>query len=142
MLPPRITTGLALALALAAGLWTGVPRAMAGPFGIYDCCCHGFCPKFKHCQEGPPWIKMKIGCSRPVCDPHTLEHFGYYRTCWQAWPFPPDWSHCPVPPGTPPPWAAHAIGPVVPQHKPEEKQLPPPRKVDGQKPIRPLTYEN
>jgi len=27
-----------------------------------------------------------------------MENFGYYPTCWRAWPFPPNYGHCPVPP--------------------------------------------
>lgn len=79
----------ALALALA-------PAAFGG---IFYGCCHEPCPPcYVHCQEGHPRIRIKCGCPKPVCDPCDLEHFGYYPTCWQPWPYPPDWSHCPVPP--------------------------------------------
>jgi hypothetical protein len=99
---PRLAKSLGLCCLLGAGLLVGAPRAHAGLLGYFGCvdgCCdHQCCPKFRHCQEGPPKIKMKWGCSRPVCEPCSLEHYGYYRPCWQAWPFPPDWTHCPVPP--------------------------------------------
>jgi hypothetical protein len=86
----------ALALVMAAG-----PVAYADP----PCdghCQHWFCPcPFYHCMEGPPKIKYKKGCPRPVCPPCTLEHWGYFE------PFPPDWTHCPVPPP-----AAHMEAPL------------------------------
>jgi hypothetical protein len=37
----------------------------------------------------------KCICPKPICEPCNLEHFGYYPTCWQPWPFPPDYRHCP-----------------------------------------------
>lgn len=55
-------------------------------------------PPLVHCQEGPPKIKVKKGCPRPICCPCDLPNFGYFQTCWTPWPVPPDWSHCPVPP--------------------------------------------
>jgi hypothetical protein len=55
-------------------------------------------PPLCHCQEGPPHLKIKTGCPKPICDPCNLPHFGYFQPCWRAWPYPPDWSHCPVPP--------------------------------------------
>jgi len=59
---------------------------------------HLFCPHNKRCQEKPPtWVIKRI-CPKPICDPCTLEHHGYYQTCWRPSSVPPDWSHCPVPP--------------------------------------------
>jgi hypothetical protein len=55
-------------------------------------------PHFYHCVERPPVICWKFGCPRPVCNPCELPNFGYFQTCWTPWPFPPDWSHCRVPP--------------------------------------------
>jgi hypothetical protein len=135
---PRITSTWAVAGVASLGLLAFAPWAAAGPLGCFDTCCGcQKCPKFVHCQEGPPHIKIKTGCSRPICDPCTLEHFGYYRTCWQPWPYPPDWSHCPVPPGTVPEWAMHEM--VMPPTGGEpSRPLPPPRKADGEGPIRPL----
>lgn len=75
-------------------------------------CKHPCPPHFKWWSEGPPRICFKCGCPRPVCDPCSLEHFGYYQTCWTPWPYPPDWSHCPTPhSGTmlpPPPYPPYA----------------------------------
>lgn len=60
---------------------------------------HLFCPVNKRCQEKPPHWHIKRTCpSKPVCDPCSLEHHGYYHTCWRPSSVPPDWSHCPVPP--------------------------------------------
>jgi hypothetical protein len=135
---PRIPSSLVLAGMVGLGVLTHAPRAAAGPLGIFDSCCCKKCPKFVYCQEGPPRIKMKTGCSRPVCDPCNLEHFGYYRTCWQPWPYPQDWSHCPVPPGTVPDWAMHPEMPRVNGPVPEQRApLPPPRKADGDTAIPP-----
>ena len=55
-------------------------------------------PPFIWYSEGPPRIKFKHACPRPVCNPCQVEHAGYFQTCWTPWPFPPDWSHCPTPP--------------------------------------------
>jgi len=38
-------------------------------------------PPYLWFSEGPPWIKFKKACPRPVCDPCNLEHYGYYQTC-------------------------------------------------------------
>lgn len=54
-------------------------------------------PPYYHVYEGPPCLKFKKGCPRPVCDPCELPHFGYFQTCWSPWPYPPDWRHCPYP---------------------------------------------
>jgi hypothetical protein len=56
------------------------------------------CPEpYSHVHEGPPRLKWKKGCPRPVCDPCELPHFGYFQTCWSPWPYPPDRRHCPYP---------------------------------------------
>jgi hypothetical protein len=81
--------------------------------GLAPACsaCRENCPpKVVHYYEGPPRLKFKKACPRPLCDPCHLPHFGYYQTCWAPWPFPPDWSHCPVPP----PGAAIPPPPVPP----------------------------
>jgi hypothetical protein len=63
------------------------------------CCSSGFCcPRTTFCQTRAPHICFKKVCPKPICDPCTLEHFGYYHTCWRTWPFPPDYSHCCTPP--------------------------------------------
>jgi len=69
-----------------------VSPAFAGGFLT----CREKCPPpFVHCQEGPPRLKFKCACPKPVCDPCNLEHYGYYQTCWRPWSFPPDARHCP-----------------------------------------------
>lgn len=60
-----------------------------------DHCCWTKCPpKFVHCAEGPPRIKFKQGCPKPVCDPCRLQGWGYYQNCWHPWPWPPNFSRC------------------------------------------------
>jgi hypothetical protein len=81
--------------------------SLCGTCGV----CREKCPPyFIHCFEGPPKLKFKRGCPKPVCDPCHLEHFGYFRPCWQPWPYPPDWSHCPVPP----PGVPELLPPAIP----------------------------
>jgi hypothetical protein len=89
-------------LALAALMGANTVRAG-------DCCCPlpiG-CPKFVHCQPQPPCLKFPCVCGKPVCDPCTLENYGYFPTCWAQWTMPPNYACCPttppamlVPPGT------------------------------------------
>jgi hypothetical protein len=62
------------------------------------CNTHHCPPKLQHCMEGPPRIHVKIGCPKPICNPCTQPNWGYYEKCWNPWPFPPNWSHCPSPP--------------------------------------------
>jgi hypothetical protein len=72
-----------------------------------------------------------------VCDPCTLEHFGYYATCWAPWPYPPDWSHCPTPPPgavlPPPPYPPYT--PRTPQdyrrQAPGDHDMPAPMPAPG-----------
>ena len=116
-----MTTWMRAGLATAAGLLllaSRPARAAEGTFGGGDpgagcasCaasgavgCATGTCgprhpcpPPFCHVSEGPPCLKFKHGCPRPVCDPCKLEHFGYYPTCWSPWPYGPYWYHCPYP---------------------------------------------
>jgi hypothetical protein len=54
-------------------------------------------PKFVHWMEGPPKLKFKHACPKPVCDPCNLPHAGYFEPCWAPWPWPPDFSHCALP---------------------------------------------
>jgi hypothetical protein len=61
--------------------------------------CH-HCPKTVFVRPKPPCIKYKCVCPKPI-DCCGLEHFGYYPTCWSAWPGPPNYSHCPCPPVLP-----------------------------------------
>ncbi len=119
---------------LGAGTLVAAPRAWA----IYPWtgCCHEKCPpKYVHCMEMPPCVKYKCGCPRPVCDPCSLPHFGYFQTCWQPWPYPPDWTHCPVPPPgalipDPPPPTLRGLGAVAATPAPPEAPLPAPRRLE------------
>jgi hypothetical protein len=120
-------------LPAVAGLWmASAGLAHAGDFvaspGCASCapCGHEKCPPpYIHWMEGPPKIKFKKGCPRPVCDPCNLPHYGYYQTCWGPWPFGPDWSHCRVP--TP---SQMLPDPKVPPYTPK---VPVSREGDGKK---------
>jgi hypothetical protein len=94
--------GLLLAAGLLAGAAAPAARAdddcgagcgatSAGLFGFH-------CPRLHFCCPRPPKICWHPVCLKPICCPGELEHYGYWQTCWHPWPFPPDWSHCPVPP--------------------------------------------
>ncbi len=112
----RLLTAAIAVLALAS-----VAQA-SGPFSkSHTTHCHWlFCPPgLKHCQEGPPHIHIKCACPRPICSPCEQPNFGYYQSCWTPWPFPPDWSHCPMPV----PAATVAPAPLA----PAPSLLPPPR---------------
>jgi len=78
----------------AAILFAVAPAAFADGFLT---CRHKCPPPFVHCQEGPPRLRFKCACPKPVCDPCNLEHYGYYQTCWRPWSFSPDARHCPEP---------------------------------------------
>ena len=83
--------------------------------------CH-HCPKTVFYRPKPPCIKFKCVCPMPIsCE--TLEHFGYYPTCWTAWPFPPDHSYCPCPP------PIVAVAPSAARPAPEGEQLPLPKEM-------------
>jgi hypothetical protein len=85
-------------------------------------------PKFLHIQEGPPRLKYKHGCPRPVCDPCHLPHYGYFQTCWAPWPYPDDWGHCPTPTSSqmlpPPEKPLFAPRVPVPAARPETPKKP------------------
>jgi hypothetical protein len=84
-------------------------------------------PPYYHVYEGPPCLKFKKGCPRPVCDPCELPHFGYYQSCWTPWPYPPDWRHCPYPTPSdmlpPPPYPPFT--PKLNQERPTDLQRAP-----------------
>jgi hypothetical protein len=93
--------GLRVALLGAPWLFAQCSGGGCASCGTVPACapCRGKCPPpVIHYFEGPPRLKFRKACPRPVCDPCYLEHYGYYQTCWAPWPFPPDWSHCSVPP--------------------------------------------
>jgi hypothetical protein len=88
------------------------------------------CPKIVFERTKPPRIKYHSVCPSISCG--APEHFGYYPTCWTAWPFPPDYSHCPCPPA--------AATPSAPQGAAAPKaQLPQPRTLP--EPTEPKTTE-
>jgi hypothetical protein len=88
------------------------------------CCGQRWCCQQWHfCVERPPCLKFHCVCSRPVCDPCELPHYGYYPVCWRPMgPF--DYNHCP----TPAP-AVMAV-PLV----PDPPQLAPPASVPPEPP--------
>ena len=62
------------------------------------CQTHHCPPKLQYCMEGEPKIHVKIGCPKPICNPCAQPNWGYYEKCWNPWPFPPSFTHCPTPP--------------------------------------------
>ena len=123
--------GLAVVLGGLALLVAG-GSARAG--GLMLCCdCP---PPLKWCSEQAPCLKFKCACPRPVCDPCDLQHYGYFATCWQPWPFQADWSHCQtIPPGAAlPPPAYPPYTPRAPQERRpdtiKEEDLPKPRQKE------------
>ena len=110
--------GLA-ALALLFTKAADAQDAVASPAGCSTCasaacapagCQHFHCPPvFKWCMEGMPRICFQHGCPKPICNPCEAPNWGYYQKCWSPWPWPPDWSHCPVPPP-----AAHVFPGMIP----------------------------
>jgi hypothetical protein len=109
------------------------PLALAQECG--EACNHHHCPPcFPHCTEGPPRIKFKCACPKPVCPPDCdTPNWGYFEPCWRPWPWPPNYAHCPCPV---PAACAERCGPgcYVPctnvTQPPAGEELPPPRKVD------------
>jgi len=82
-------------------------------------------PPYVHCQEGPPRLKFKCVCPRPVCGPCDLRHFGYYPTCWSPFPWLPDYSCCPAPvapPACPPGMPPAAAGSLTKLPEPDFSQ--------------------
>lgn len=85
-------------VAFTLALWL-VPCCMVATMGNRASAGNGFCcPKTVFCRPKPPHIKYKCVCPKPICSCCDMENYGYYPTCWHAWPFPPNYSHCPVPP--------------------------------------------
>ena len=114
---------LLLSLAVAGAMPFACARvSLAGEFCLD---CWRCPPPYVHCQEGPPRLKFKCVCPRPVCGPCDLRHYGYYPTCWSPFPWPPDYSCCPAPmvPGVIPPGIAPAgVGSVSKLPEPEFNQ--------------------
>ncbi|MBM4070894.1 MAG: hypothetical protein FJ271_18370 [Planctomycetes bacterium] len=80
------------------GCLSGSCGSCFSPYCRQRCQWHHCPPHLHHCTEKPPCIKFKCQCPRPTCCPCEHPNFGYYQPCWIPWPWPPDWSHCPVPP--------------------------------------------
>src|SRR5207244_1046702 len=116
---PRVLLSLAGAGAM---LFACTHVSLAGEFCLD---CWRCPPPYVHCQEGPPRLRFRCVCPRPVCGPCDLKHYGYYPTCWSPFPWPPDYSCCPAPmvPGvTPPGIAPGAVGSVSKLPEPEFNQ--------------------
>jgi len=97
----------------------GTPAPVGKP-----CCGNWFCcPKFYHCQEKPPKIKIKRVCPKPICDPCSLEGYGYYPVCWRPMG-PLNYGHCP----TPAP-AVLAVPPIPPEDSRRDEAAPMPVRV-------------
>lgn len=97
----RGTSKLLGCLGVSALLWLALPAVSWGQtFGTPSCapCAVGsrhHCPPFYHVfVQGPPRLHWRHACPKPICDPCQLPHWGFYETCWNPWPFPPDWTHC------------------------------------------------
>jgi hypothetical protein len=106
-------------LALPTPTWAQTSCGPCATFGTpcaVGCQTHHCPPAFKYCQERPPHIHWSCGCPHPICNPCDLPHWGFYETCWNPWPFPPNWTHCP----TPPPSAMVVLNPQV-----DPRALPP-----------------
>ena len=104
-------------LSVSGAAWLAL--GSAGQAGECATCKQTCPPPFIHWAEGPPNLRFKTACPKPVCDPCTLPHYGYYATCWHPWPFAPDWSHCPTPPpGTVLPFLQGAVPAELPPVSP------------------------
>jgi hypothetical protein len=93
MSPTRVLRSLALFLAPVVLLPSLAPAVRAEGCSWFPSF-HFWCPKPTAAVTRMPCWHYKCVCPKPVCDPCSLEHYGYYPTCWQPWPFPPDYRHC------------------------------------------------
>jgi hypothetical protein len=112
--------------------------SLAGDFGLD---CWRCPPPYCHRQEGPPRLKFKCVCPRPVCGPCDLQHFGYYPTCWSPYPWLPDYSCCPapaVPAPYPPPAPPAAVSSLTKLPEPDFSQ--PASRAPGQTVAHPSPY--
>jgi hypothetical protein len=87
-----------LAQAPAPGCSTGTCSTGCNTCGPSGCQFFHCPPALKWCMEGKPRICFMPGCPKPICCPCEAPAWGYYQKCWTPWPWPPDWSHCAVPP--------------------------------------------
>ncbi len=86
MLRERTGMGLSLGLSLVAAAVCWGPAVRAQDCSSSSCKTARCPPPYVHHQEGPPCIKFKCVCPRPVCPPCTSPFYGYYPTCWRSWP--------------------------------------------------------
>jgi hypothetical protein len=84
---------------LGSMLFSYTQLARAGDFCLD---CWKCPPPYLIRMPGPPRLKFKRLCPLPVCGPCDLQHFGYYPTCWSPYPYPQDYSCCPMPGALPP----------------------------------------
>jgi len=89
-------------------------------------------PPLKWCTEGKPRICFQHGCPKPICNACEAPNWGYYQKCWSPWPWPPDWSHCPVPPP-----ASQVFPGMIPagQATQTDETGPNPRRLDVRPPL-------
>lgn len=85
-----------------------------------------FCQRTVFPAPKEPCIRYKCICPKPVCPCCPIENFGYFPTCWQPWPFPPYYGHCPVPPITLNAPRSTLDRPSTPE------ELPPPKKATSE----------
>jgi hypothetical protein len=55
------------------------------------------CSKTVFYRPKHPCVKYKCICPKKICPNRELENYGYYPACWHPWPFPPNYTHCPIP---------------------------------------------
>ena len=98
-LMPRLGQAQEIVYGASLGGPVGGCSTCAAPMSSVHCCQKHHCPPpLKHCLERPPRIHYQHGCPKPICCPCDQPNWGYFQTCWTPWPWPPDWSHCPVTP--------------------------------------------
>lgn len=109
-------SAISLPLLLAAMLLPTAPsQATAGDW---------FCPCTVFCRPKHPRVHYKCICPQRINSCCGVANWGYYPTCWQQWPFPPNYEHCPVPPVTMNPPANSPETPLAPAGT---EQLPAPK---------------
>lgn len=104
MLTRRFVSHLVFGIAACLMLALTSSLVQAGSADGCGCSCgcgpSHHCPKTVFCVPKRPNLKFKRVCPKPVCNPCDLDNYGYYDTCWHPWPFPPNYSHCVLPPAS------------------------------------------
>jgi hypothetical protein len=96
-LTPVVLWAASLSPACAQDIFGGWGPSSCGSCSMpMGCQTHHCPPPLSHCQEGAPIIRVKCGCPKPICNPCDQPGWGYFETCWTPWPWPPNYSHCPV----------------------------------------------